>query len=102
MFNVAELHFVLDIWVICEQWTDGAHSTGGVMGAVGYGDDLRMKWQRRRDEEDDDDDEEEQLVEVLLRGRAPWGFTLRGGTEHREPLVITKVTWHHFDYQTLF
>ncbi|KAM7375508.1 hypothetical protein PAMA_014563 [Pampus argenteus] len=35
--------------------------------------------------------EEEQLVEVLLRGKAPWGFTLRGGTEHREPLVITKV-----------
>uniref|UniRef100_A0A3Q0SKL8 PDZ domain-containing protein n=1 Tax=Amphilophus citrinellus TaxID=61819 RepID=A0A3Q0SKL8_AMPCI len=28
---------------------------------------------------------------VLLQGRAPWGFTLRGGTEHREPLVITKV-----------
>uniref|UniRef100_A0A3B5AK15 PDZ domain-containing protein n=1 Tax=Stegastes partitus TaxID=144197 RepID=A0A3B5AK15_9TELE len=24
-------------------------------------------------------------------GKAPWGFTLRGGTEHREPLVITKV-----------
>ncbi|KAM7365770.1 hypothetical protein PAMP_016681 [Pampus punctatissimus] len=36
------------------------------------------------------DEEEEQLVEVLLRGKAPWGFTLRGGTEHREPLVITK------------
>uniref|UniRef100_A0A3P8PPK0 PDZ domain-containing protein n=1 Tax=Astatotilapia calliptera TaxID=8154 RepID=A0A3P8PPK0_ASTCA len=31
------------------------------------------------------------LVEVLLQGRAPWGFTLRGGTEHREPLIITKV-----------
>uniref|UniRef100_A0A8C7WW23 PDZ domain-containing protein n=1 Tax=Oryzias sinensis TaxID=183150 RepID=A0A8C7WW23_9TELE len=28
---------------------------------------------------------------VLLQGRAPWGFTLRGGTEHREPLIITKV-----------
>ncbi|KAM9835989.1 protein Shroom2-like [Aulostomus maculatus] len=33
----------------------------------------------------------EELVEVLLRGKAPWGFTLRGGSEHREPLVITKV-----------
>lgn len=33
----------------------------------------------------------EGLVEVLLRGRAPWGFTLRGGTEHGEPLLITKV-----------
>uniref|UniRef100_A0A3B4B767 PDZ domain-containing protein n=1 Tax=Periophthalmus magnuspinnatus TaxID=409849 RepID=A0A3B4B767_9GOBI len=31
------------------------------------------------------------LVEVQLRGKAPWGFTLRGGTEHKEPLVITKV-----------
>uniref|UniRef100_H3DIF0 Shroom family member 2 n=2 Tax=Tetraodon nigroviridis TaxID=99883 RepID=H3DIF0_TETNG len=31
------------------------------------------------------------MVEVLLRGTAPWGFTLRGGAEHREPLVITKV-----------
>lgn len=36
--------------------------------------------------------QEEELVEVLLRGKAPWGFTVRGGTEHREPLVITKVT----------
>lgn len=44
----------------------------------------RMRWWR--------EEEEEELVEVLLRGRAPWGFTLRGGTEHREPLVITKVT----------
>lgn len=46
-----------------------------------------------------DEEEEEELVEVLLRGKAPWGFTLRGGTEHREPLVITKVSnghrsWH--------
>uniref|UniRef100_A0A4W6ESW1 Shroom family member 2 n=1 Tax=Lates calcarifer TaxID=8187 RepID=A0A4W6ESW1_LATCA len=37
------------------------------------------------------EEEEEELVEVLLRGKAPWGFTVRGGTEHREPLVITKV-----------
>ncbi|KAK7893242.1 hypothetical protein WMY93_022394 [Mugilogobius chulae] len=35
--------------------------------------------------------EGERLVEVLLRGKAPWGFTLRGGTEHREPLIVTKV-----------
>ncbi|TMS11564.1 Protein Shroom2 [Larimichthys crocea] len=34
---------------------------------------------------------DEELVEVLLQGKAPWGFTVRGGTEHREPLVITKV-----------
>ncbi|XP_048855260.1 protein Shroom2-like isoform X2 [Brienomyrus brachyistius] len=31
------------------------------------------------------------LVEVLLTGGAPWGFTLRGGREHQEPLLITKV-----------
>lgn len=36
--------------------------------------------------------QDEELVEVLLRGKAPWGFTLRGGAEHREPLIITKVT----------
>ncbi|CAN9500244.1 unnamed protein product [Ophioblennius macclurei] len=31
------------------------------------------------------------LVEVFLSGGAPWGFTLRGGLEHREPLLVTKV-----------
>ncbi|KAF7205023.1 protein Shroom2 isoform X3 [Nothobranchius furzeri] len=31
------------------------------------------------------------LVSVRLSGGAPWGFTLRGGLEHREPLLITKV-----------
>ena len=31
------------------------------------------------------------LVEVLLEGGAPWGFTLKGGREHGEPLIITKV-----------
>ncbi|KAG7463471.1 hypothetical protein MATL_G00176950 [Megalops atlanticus] len=31
------------------------------------------------------------LVDVVLTGGAPWGFTLRGGREHREPLLITKV-----------
>lgn len=35
--------------------------------------------------------QDEELVEVLLQGKAPWGFTLRGGANHREPLVITKV-----------
>ncbi|KAG7215707.1 hypothetical protein INR49_022064, partial [Caranx melampygus] len=65
----------------------GSSLTLCVMAAVGYGDDLRMKWRRRREEEEE---EEEELVEVLLRGRAPWGFTLKGGTEHREPLIITK------------
>ncbi|KAM9848323.1 protein Shroom2 [Aulostomus maculatus] len=31
------------------------------------------------------------LVDIFLSGGAPWGFTLRGGVEHREPLLITKV-----------
>ncbi|XP_069731409.1 protein Shroom2 isoform X2 [Phaenicophaeus curvirostris] len=31
------------------------------------------------------------LVEVLLSGGAPWGFTLKGGREHGEPLIITKI-----------
>ncbi|XP_069745839.1 protein Shroom2 isoform X2 [Narcine bancroftii] len=30
-------------------------------------------------------------VEVALSGGAPWGFTLRGGQEHGEPLLITKI-----------
>lgn len=39
----------------------------------------------------DRDGEGWKLVEVFLSGGAPWGFTLRGGLEHREPLLITKV-----------
>ncbi|KAK3533058.1 hypothetical protein QTP70_006591 [Hemibagrus guttatus] len=31
------------------------------------------------------------LVDVILFGGAPWGFTLRGGLEYQEPLIITKV-----------
>lgn len=71
------------------------------MDSVGSRDDLRasagrMKWWREeeawRGAADPPRKQEEELVEVLLRGKAPWGFTLRGGTEHREPLVITKVT----------
>ncbi|XP_016366436.1 protein Shroom2-like [Sinocyclocheilus rhinocerous] len=30
-------------------------------------------------------------VELCLTGGSPWGFTLRGGLEHHEPLLITKV-----------
>ncbi|XP_078257780.1 protein Shroom3 isoform X2 [Rhinoraja longicauda] len=30
-------------------------------------------------------------VEVSLLGGAPWGFTLKGGLEHGEPLVISKI-----------
>lgn len=37
------------------------------------------------------DGESWKLVDVFLSGGAPWGFTLRGGVEHREPLLITKV-----------
>uniref|UniRef100_A0A8C2Q6D4 Shroom family member 4 n=1 Tax=Cyprinus carpio TaxID=7962 RepID=A0A8C2Q6D4_CYPCA len=31
-----------------------------------------------------------QHVHVQLNGGAPWGFTLKGGLEHGEPLIITK------------
>lgn len=31
------------------------------------------------------------LVEARLQGGAPWGFTLQGGLEHDEPLIISKV-----------
>ncbi|KAA0712897.1 Protein Shroom2 [Triplophysa tibetana] len=31
------------------------------------------------------------LVDVILSGGAPWGFTIRGGLEHGGPLLITKV-----------
>ncbi|GCB59816.1 hypothetical protein scyTo_0014034, partial [Scyliorhinus torazame] len=35
--------------------------------------------------------EASRCVEVALSGGAPWGFTLRGGREHKEPLLITKI-----------
>ncbi len=38
------------------------------------------------------------VVDVTLAGGAPWGFTLRGGLEHREPLLITKVSYLSIDY----
>ncbi|XP_056157380.1 protein Shroom2-like isoform X2 [Lampris incognitus] len=64
------------------------------MDVVGYRDNLRvsagkMRWWRSSGQVEVE--EKEELVEVLLEGRAPWGFSLRGGLEHREPLVITKV-----------
>lgn len=31
------------------------------------------------------------FVEAFLHGGAPWGFTLKGGLEHGEPLIISKV-----------
>ncbi|KAG7495691.1 Shroom4 isoform X1 [Solea senegalensis] len=30
-------------------------------------------------------------IQVQLSGGAPWGFTLKGGLEHGEPLIITKM-----------
>lgn len=41
------------------------------------------------------------VVEVTLSGGAPWGFTLRGGLEHREPLLITKVSHPSVVYMLL-
>lgn len=80
---------------------DGADQSEGIMDAMDYRDDLRlsagrMKWWREEDmwrgtEQHREEAEDHELVELLLRGKAPWGFTLRGGTEHREPLLITKV-----------
>ncbi|XP_061093030.1 protein Shroom4 isoform X1 [Conger conger] len=32
-----------------------------------------------------------QHIQVQLQGGAPWGFTLKGGLEHGEPLIITKI-----------
>ncbi|KAM4601674.1 LOW QUALITY PROTEIN: protein Shroom2-like [Polymixia lowei] len=66
------------------------------MDVVDYRDDLRissgkMKWLREDKLRAAGQEEEEEFVEVILKGRAPWGFTLRGGREHREPLLITKV-----------
>lgn len=68
------------------------------MDVVDNRDDLResagrreVEWWRGSGQQKEKEEDEEQLVEVLLQGKAPWGFTLRGGTEHREPLVITKV-----------
>lgn len=49
-------------------------------------------WQKADDlDPRDRDGDGWKLVEVFLSGGAPWGFTLRGGLEHREPLLITKV-----------
>ncbi|MGH0166846.1 UNVERIFIED_CONTAM: hypothetical protein FKN15_051550 [Acipenser sinensis] len=32
-----------------------------------------------------------QHIQVQLQGGAPWGFTLKGGLEHGEPLIVSKV-----------
>ncbi|XP_039896292.1 protein Shroom2 isoform X2 [Simochromis diagramma] len=70
------------------------------MDAEGYKDDLRCAetesfWHVVQKSGDLDqrsrDCESFKLVEAFLSGGAPWGFTLRGGLEHREPLLITKV-----------
>ncbi|XP_072246142.1 protein Shroom2 [Leuresthes tenuis] len=70
------------------------------MDAGGYRDDVRRAeaeniWYVMQKSGDMDqrirDGESWKLVEVFLSGGAPWGFTLRGGLEHREPLLITKV-----------
>ncbi|XP_069560237.1 LOW QUALITY PROTEIN: protein Shroom2 [Brachyistius frenatus] len=70
------------------------------MDAEGYKDGLRCTeaeslWHVMQKSGDVDqrsrDVEAWKLVDVFLSGGAPWGFTLRGGLEHREPLLITKV-----------
>ncbi|MBN3277285.1 SHRM4 protein, partial [Polyodon spathula] len=32
-----------------------------------------------------------QHIQVHLQGGAPWGFTLKGGLEHGEPLIVSKI-----------
>uniref|UniRef100_A0A6I8PL20 PDZ domain-containing protein n=1 Tax=Ornithorhynchus anatinus TaxID=9258 RepID=A0A6I8PL20_ORNAN len=32
-----------------------------------------------------------QHIHVQLQGGAPWGFTLKGGLEHGEPLIVSKI-----------
>ncbi|KAJ1101555.1 hypothetical protein NDU88_006622 [Pleurodeles waltl] len=32
-----------------------------------------------------------QCIHVQLQGGAPWGFTLKGGLEHGEPLIVSKI-----------
>lgn len=67
------------------------------MDTDGYRNDARYMetepyWQKSDDlNPRDRDGDDWKLVEVFLSGGAPWGFTLRGGLEHREPLLITKV-----------
>lgn len=43
------------------------------------------------DHDEEERDEGVELMEVLLAGGSPWGFTVRGGLEYHEPLIITKV-----------
>lgn len=58
----------------------------------GYSDGDHNHWLMERPEDMDQRSREGwRLVDVLLSGGAPWGFTLKGGREHREPLLITKV-----------
>jgi len=41
--------------------------------------------------EEEEDGGDVELMELRLSGGSPWGFTLRGGLEYHEPLIITKV-----------
>lgn len=70
--------------------------TGGCRNDPRYteGESLRHVMERSGDLDQRSRDDEGpgwRFVDVLLSGGAPWGFTLRGGREHREPLLITKV-----------
>ncbi|XP_065115327.1 protein Shroom2 [Paramisgurnus dabryanus] len=43
------------------------------------------------EEDHEDEDDVIVFVELMLSGGSPWGFTVRGGLEYHEPLIITKV-----------
>ncbi|XP_066503731.1 protein Shroom2 [Hoplias malabaricus] len=52
--------------------------------------DVEVPWRPPEGQSGTDGEKCEQL-DVVLTGGAPWGFTLRGGLEYQEPLIITKV-----------
>ncbi|XP_077085914.1 protein Shroom2-like [Siphateles boraxobius] len=67
--------------------------TGGVMEVVVVNTrgDCEVSAGEHLEEERDDGGEDVELLELQLSGGSPWGFTLRGGLEYHEPLVVTKV-----------
>ncbi|KAG1950158.1 protein Shroom2 isoform X2 [Pimephales promelas] len=69
--------------------TGELRSSGGVMEVVNAREDCGDSAGDVLEEEEDGGDVE--LMELRLSGGSPWGFTLRGGLEYHEPLIITKV-----------
>ncbi|XP_026868749.2 protein Shroom2 isoform X2 [Electrophorus electricus] len=68
---------------------DASQYLGDLSGESRTSSDLQPR--RSPDHLTGEDGPEWELVDVVLTGGAPWGFSLRGGLEHQEPLLITKV-----------